>query len=83
MDRRTLSKRVECRLYDRSEIEVMARCSKLLPPGGFDLADSVECLADEVLSFCRQGDNPRSSVGGIGPALEMPSAFQGVHELAH
>ena len=61
----------------------MAGGSEFVIPGGFDLADVVECLADECLSLSGEEDDSRSSVGGIGSALKIPSAFQGVHEFAH
>ena len=65
------------------EVDVVAGGLELGMPGGFDLADVVECLADQGLSSWGEADDPRSPVCGVGPTLEVSGAFEGVDEFAH
>ena len=59
----------------------MAGGSRIVIPGGFDLADVVECLADQCLSLSGEEDDSRSSVGGIG-GLYTQRQFKGMQRVA-
>lgn len=83
MDRGAWVECVEGWLDDCPELDVVAGRLELVLPGGFDLADVVEGLADEGSSFFGEEDDAGASVAGVGSAFEVSGVLEDVDELAH
>ncbi len=68
---------------DRPQLAVVAGGAPALLPLGLDGGDVVQPADDEVPAARGQADEPRTAVGGVGPALDPAAALQRGDELAH